>query len=114
MVIILCPVCNYRLSEPLEDFDYCPCCGTQFAYHDVGRSYASLQEVWIKRGMPWWSPVRPAPMGWNPYLQLLQSPSPGNRSPHQVAPGLLAAIKPADTNAPQGLRFSEQIPQLVS
>ncbi len=114
MVIIPCPVCNYRLSEPPEDFDYCPCCGTQFGYHDVGRTYASIREAWINRGMPWWSPVRQAPKGWSPHLQLLQSPLPDNRSPHQFAPGLSTTGKHADSHASQGLRLSEQIPQLLS
>ena len=75
MKTILCPVCNYPLDEPAEDFNYCPCCGTQFGYHDVGHTYQQLREGWIQRGMQWWSPVRKPPEHWDPKAQLLVNTS---------------------------------------
>lgn len=70
MVKHLCPVCNYPMHDPPEDFNYCPCCGTQFGYHDVSRSYSSLLNSWINNGMKWWSPVVKPPSGWNPNQQV--------------------------------------------
>ncbi len=111
MVMIPCPVCNYLLSELPEDYDYCPCCGTQFGYHDAGRTYASLRQAWVSRGMPWWSPVRQAPDGWNAQRQLLKSPPPDNTLSYRLTRGLLTTRKPANSSQIQSLRFSVQIPR---
>lgn len=65
-----CPVCNYSMDDPPRDWNYCPCCGTQFDYHDIGTTHEELRQDWIKGGMKWWSPVRDAPSGWNPAAQV--------------------------------------------
>lgn len=66
-----CPVCGYAgLSRPLELDDICPCCGTQFSYHDATLSHAELRQEWIAKGMRWHSRVRSKPPNWDPVAQL--------------------------------------------
>lgn len=73
MTAYLCPVCGFKeLTEPPEDFSVCPSCGTEFDYHDVGVSHEELRSLWIEEGARWFSPVRLAPQGWDPYVQLLR------------------------------------------
>ena len=74
MTLLPCPVCNFLLSEPPEDFTFCPSCGTHFGYHDVGRTYDQIRERWFANGMKWWSPVRPKPKDWNAITQLSAGP----------------------------------------
>lgn len=65
-----CPVCGYLLSEPACDYNICPSCGTEFEYHDAGRSHAELRQAWIARGAPWSSRHVAPPLNWNPLRQL--------------------------------------------
>jgi hypothetical protein len=71
-----CPVCGYSdLDEPPYDkygcasFDICPCCGTEFGYHDATRSHAQLRQDWVTRGAPWFSTMPPPP-DWSALEQL--------------------------------------------
>lgn len=69
-----CPVCGF-LGEPPEDHSICPCCGTQFAYHDSGPLpklvyHLKLRRIWVDTGMKWWSKVHNPPIGWDPQAQL--------------------------------------------
>jgi hypothetical protein len=66
----ICPVCGFRMRYPARDWHICPCCGTEFGYEDVGRTYEQLRVAWFERGAHWWSPVEPPPVGWNPIEQL--------------------------------------------
>ena len=68
-----CPVCGYGMEEPPANHNICPCCGTEFGYHDSGRTFDELRSVWIERGARWWSPADSQPYGWNPLTQLLQA-----------------------------------------
>ena len=72
MNIFPCPICNYPMDETPSAWNYCPCCGTQFGYHDSGRSHSQLRQEWIATGMRWWSPIRLAPKGWNSNVQLFR------------------------------------------
>lgn len=67
----LCPVCGYPALEfPPKDYNICPCCSTEFDYHDVGFTHAELRQMWIERGAPWWDEDTPVPPFWNPVEQL--------------------------------------------
>jgi hypothetical protein len=66
-----CPVCGFNaMPSPPEDHHICSCCGTEFGYDDVRRSYADLQRSWIDRGCPWFSTRLVQPEGWSPIAQL--------------------------------------------
>jgi hypothetical protein len=78
-MMFTCPVCFYQgLRKPPVEHEICPCCGTQFGYHDAGPGslaliYERLRNRWIERGTPWHSRVIPAPLFWNPSGQLIAS-----------------------------------------
>jgi hypothetical protein len=69
----LCPICGYHMEDPPADYNICACCGTEFGYHTLGRRNDELRQEWLRNGAEWWSPVDPAPAGWNPYRQLIQA-----------------------------------------
>jgi hypothetical protein len=74
MTTYTCPVCGFKeLEEPPEDFNICPCCGTEFGYHDVGHSDRELRNAWLKKG-GMWSDVEdnhyPTRANWNAWSQL--------------------------------------------
>lgn len=83
----LCPVCGLDLEEkpwdnngPREDI-ICPCCGTQFGYHDAIRNtgnfnatvkrYNQLRKEWLNQGGKWQS-TKIEPEHWNKDEQLEQ------------------------------------------
>ena len=66
----LCPVCGYGMEDPPSDFNICPCCGTEFGYHDVNTSTNTLRAAWLRGGAKWWSTTDPEPDGWDPYVQV--------------------------------------------
>ena len=63
-----CPVCSYQMAYPPQDYNICPCCGTEFGNHDIDKTYDELRQDWFRRGMPWF--FRQPPLGWNPWAQL--------------------------------------------
>jgi|SRR5579863_1561197 len=71
MHLYICPVCAYTLSYPPEDFNICPCCGTEFGYDDTTFTYRELRNKWLATGAKWFSPVDNPPFGWNPFVQLI-------------------------------------------
>jgi hypothetical protein len=80
MVTYLCPVCAFFMDDPPDDYNICPCCGTEFGNHDVNTSIENLRITWLRRGANWWSPVDAAPVNWDPYEQLnrlISAPSGG-------------------------------------
>jgi len=67
----LCPVCGFdELDEPPAMHMICPCCGTQFDYHDYVRTHLELRHEWIMSGAKWHSRHTLAPAGWNAIKQL--------------------------------------------
>jgi hypothetical protein len=79
----ICPVCGYAgLDEPpwvgsSPSDDICPCCGTQFGYHDFetdadlrAARHVELRRGWIERGCPWHYELEAPPPGWDPARQL--------------------------------------------
>ena len=66
----LCPVCGYGMEDPPSDFNICPCCGTEFGYHDANTSTNTLRAAWLRAGAKWWSTTDPEPDGWDPYVQV--------------------------------------------
>jgi len=70
----LCPVCGYwNLPRPAADDLICPCCGTQFGYHDYAISHDALRHQWIHAGARWHSRVHASPPGWDAQMQLIRS-----------------------------------------
>lgn len=66
-----CPVCGFpELRDPPENYNICPCCGTEFELDDDDRSRNELREAWIDQGAEWFSTHTPPPLGWNPARQL--------------------------------------------
>jgi hypothetical protein len=66
-----CPVCAFDgLEEPPAYFTICPCCGTEFGYHDFVRGHDELRATWIATGLRWHSTVISAPIRWNGFAQL--------------------------------------------
>lgn len=66
-----CPVCAYdALHFPPRDYHICPCCGTEFGNDDEGHTHAELRSEWIGSGANWFFGA--PPLGWNPYMQLIQ------------------------------------------
>jgi hypothetical protein len=67
----LCPVCGFdKLRTPPENHAICPCCGTEFDYHDATRSHSQLRYRWIGKGAEWFSRTTRPPRGWDWYKQL--------------------------------------------
>ena len=65
-----CPVCGYPMHDPPKDNNICPSCGTEFGYHDSGRTFAELRQEWIRCGAPWSDAAVRPPANWNPYIQM--------------------------------------------
>jgi hypothetical protein len=69
-----CPVCGFdSLSRPLEPFDICPCCGTEFGYDDSALNHEELRMRWMRTGADWWSAAAVPPPNWSPTAQLLRA-----------------------------------------
>jgi uncharacterized Zn finger protein (UPF0148 family) len=67
-----CPVCGFnKLKQPAERHMICPCCGTQFGYHDKGASSTELRHNWITKGAQWHSKRTAVPVDWSAYQQLV-------------------------------------------
>ncbi len=67
-----CPVCFYdQLKEPARDYNICVCCGTEFGCDDEMASHEELRALWTAAGARWF--FGPAPMLWNPWLQLAKN-----------------------------------------
>lgn len=59
-----CPVCDFDLLvDPPQDYNICPCCGTEFELDDQMYTHAELRARWIAGGRKWWSRARPDPRG---------------------------------------------------
>lgn len=70
-----CPVCFFdKMPYPANDYNICPCCGTEFGNDDVDYTLEELRESWIENDCPWF--YEEPPEGWNPYLQLVNAGHP--------------------------------------
>lgn len=74
-----CLVCGWpKLREAPRSksgggsYEICPSCGFEFGVSDDDRGYTyqTWREDWVKRGMPWSSKARAAPVKWDPAAQL--------------------------------------------
>lgn len=64
-----CPVCFFgQMPYPPQDYNICPCCGTEFGNDDVEQSYEELRYQWITGGAQWF--FGQPPLGWNAWAQL--------------------------------------------
>ena len=70
----ICPVCGWpNLEEPpVQSFEICPSCGTEFGHTDAYRSHDELRFEWIRRGLRWHATWVAPPSAWNPRTQLLE------------------------------------------
>lgn len=68
-----CPVCGYKSKRTIEDSYICPCCGTQFGYHDSVFSHSDLRHKWEAKGFPWHSRRVAPPADWSALRQLEQA-----------------------------------------
>ena len=66
----LCPVCGFGMEDPPRGNNICPSCGTEFGYHDAGRTFQDLRLRWLLSGAQWWSAYDKKPEGWDPLEQL--------------------------------------------
>ena len=67
-----CPVCMFPgMPDPPENYNICPCCGTEFGNDDADHTYEELRSDWIRRGAPWFFGAPPA--NWNLFLQLVRA-----------------------------------------
>ena len=67
-----CPVCFYeRMPYPPEDYNICPCCGTEFGNDDVEYSYEELRLNWLMKGAHWF--YEQPPVGWSAGAQLAKA-----------------------------------------
>jgi hypothetical protein len=90
----LCPVCFYSgFNEPPEEFDICPCCGTEYGIDDFALSpedtsllHRQLRWQWVDNGAHWFDPGTPQPDGWNGIDQILRHPFAIRHTSHTVQP----------------------------
>src|ERR1700732_355374 len=68
-----CPVCGYAMPFPPEDNNICSSCGTEFGYDDVRKTYDQIRREWIAGGAKWFSSYAPRPLGWNPWMQMIEA-----------------------------------------
>lgn len=66
-----CPVCGYAMPYAPEDYNICPCCGTEFGNDDSLWTIQELRNKWVAAGAPWF--FRTSPLGWNPWAQLINA-----------------------------------------
>jgi hypothetical protein len=66
-----CPVCGYdALEEAPAEYSICPCCGTEFGYHDLTLSWEELRNRWVAAGAHWFSKHTVPPLRWAASAQL--------------------------------------------
>jgi hypothetical protein len=68
----MCPVCFYpKMPYPAQEYNICPCCGTEFENDDRRSTPAQLRAFWIGSGAHWF--FRQQPLFWNPWKQLSEA-----------------------------------------
>jgi hypothetical protein len=70
-----CPVCAYpEMTDPVEEGNICPCCGTEFGYDDdLDVTYRQLRDRWFRGGAQWFSPATERAADWDPIRQLIEA-----------------------------------------
>jgi hypothetical protein len=72
-----CPVCYFaEMTDPLEDYNICECCGTEFGNDDEIKTHFQLRQEWIAAGCTWFDGLAPAL--WNAQRQLDHAFNKGN------------------------------------
>jgi|SRR4051812_22097390 hypothetical protein len=70
----MCPVCGFpNMAEAPQDYEICPCCGTEFGLDDFEHTHEELRKAWMGRGAPWFSKHTARPAGWNALDQLVEA-----------------------------------------
>lgn len=87
-----CPVCGYPDLPEDRYQEICPCCGTQFGYHDCSTPHEKLRRRWIAAGADWDSKATPPPPGWSATQQLKQAGFDPNWEVGQPVPKAVQAM----------------------
>ena len=72
-----CPICTYPLlTEPFENFEICPSCGTQADYEDATPLNRQLRRMklrlqWVNKGCPWFNHEVTIPAFWPMHVKRL-------------------------------------------
>jgi hypothetical protein len=61
-----------NLPYPLNNYNICPCCGTEFGNDDAFLTHEELRYFWIASGAQWHSHVLLPPAGWDAVAQLIE------------------------------------------
>lgn len=61
------------MDDPPRDNNICPSCGTEFGYHDAGRTLAELRAEWLNTGAKWSSKFHQQPTDWDAMKQLTEA-----------------------------------------
>lgn len=70
--MFLCPVCFFdQMPDPPQNYNICPCCGTEFEFDDEVKTHAQLRQEWIAGGAKWF--FRQPPPFWSAAAQLAQA-----------------------------------------
>lgn len=59
------------MPDAPQDYNICPCCGTEFGNDDEQRTTAELRSYWVSTGAKWF--YKDAPAMWNPWFQLVMA-----------------------------------------
>jgi hypothetical protein len=78
---MICRVCGYFYGDYIwgEDgrtpsFEICPCCGTEFGYHDATLdAIKKNRKQWVEKGAPWFDEKK-KPSQWSLEEQLKNIP----------------------------------------
>ena len=97
---MICPVCLYaNLPYPPNDYNICPCCGTEFGNDDAFQTHEELRWQWIDSGARWRSRLVLPPAGWDAVRQLSEAVIDGRRTLWNQHP---------NETAPAGMLFNQQ------
>ena len=61
------------MPDPPDNYNICPCCGTEFEYTNAGIADEHVRAKWLSKGAPWSSRIIPRPHGWSALRQLAQA-----------------------------------------
>jgi hypothetical protein len=66
-----CSVCFFdQMPDPPQDYNICPCCGTEFGNDDQDKTHEQLRIEWIASGAKWF--YGDPPPDWNVLAQLTE------------------------------------------
>src|SRR5208282_4794579 len=101
---MMCPVCFYKeLPYPPNNYNICPCCGTEFGDDDADLTHEELQRVWIDGGLRWF--YGNPPQNWNGWNQLLKAKQIQNFPRYSISTSADAVVTRVALRAPREPSF---------